>query len=98
VRLAANSVEQLRSILKQLQQQQGLADSDTKLQVKQCSEDVEAFIAKLAELCISPSDTRGRRIWKHVKAVLNEKDLDRMHLVLTGYSAALGLRLIVLQR
>ena len=98
VRLAANSVHQLRSVLQQLQQQQCLTDSDSELYLRQCAEDVAGFVAKVNKLQASPTESRKEKLWKRVKAALSEKDLENMHKILTSHSAALGLRLILLQR
>jgi hypothetical protein len=85
VRLAANSVSQLRSILKRLQHQQSLTDSDGEAQLKQCADDVEVIANKLALLQISPYEKRSGKIWKHIRAALNEKDIDRMNRVIGGH-------------
>ncbi|KAI5468095.1 hypothetical protein BGZ63DRAFT_372941 [Mariannaea sp. PMI_226] len=98
IRLAANSVDQLRSILTEIQQKQCLNDPDGRLLLKKCAEDVGSVAAKLAKLRITPTESRGGKMWKRIKAALSESDLDHMRQVLSGHSAALGLRLIVLQR
>jgi len=98
VQVTAHSVSQLRSILQQLQRQQSLTDLDGKAQLKQCADDVEAIANKLVRLQISPFEKRSGKIWKCIKAALNEKDLDRMNRIIGSHSTALSLRLIVQQR
>ena len=99
VRLAANNVNQLRSILERLQHQQSLTDlDDDEAHLRQCADDVEVIANKLMRLQISPYEKRSGKIWKRIKAALNEKDLDRMNIVIASHSTALNLRLIVQQR
>lgn len=48
------------------------------IQIQKCSDDLGAFASKLIKFEALETDSRARKLWKRPKAVLSEKDLERM--------------------
>ncbi|KAI0017674.1 hypothetical protein F4780DRAFT_574805 [Xylariomycetidae sp. FL0641] len=61
--------------------------------LQNCTEDVSVYAERLKDFTISPADRRGGRLWKRVKAVLNERDLNQMRIILSGHVDKLSLLL-----
>ncbi|KAK3896944.1 hypothetical protein C8A05DRAFT_39508, partial [Staphylotrichum tortipilum] len=97
VRRAVDTVSMLQWALKQLAQcgqTSGIAlPAGIEDQLKMCSANLSAYASTLAKLQALDTDSRGRRAWKRVKAVLDEKELGRMTEVLAAHSSALSLTL-----
>ncbi len=90
VRRTAQTIFTLQYALEQLAQGQQVPQG-LESQVKACSDDLAAFSTTLGKLQTLPADGRGRRAWKRVKAVLDEKTLDNMVAIMAAHSSALGL-------
>ncbi|KAK3898027.1 hypothetical protein C8A05DRAFT_38399, partial [Staphylotrichum tortipilum] len=97
VRRTAETVSMLQSALEQLakwQQESGAALPQVlEGQVKACSNNLEAYAFTLGKLQALDTDGRGRRAWKRARAVLDEKQLDKMIVTMAAHSSALGLSL-----
>lgn len=97
VRRTAETVSMLQWALEQLAQHgeasrvplaEGIKD-----QLRICSENLEAYASKLAKLLALDTDGRGRRVWKRIKAVLDEKELDKMTEIMAAHASTLNLSL-----
>jgi hypothetical protein len=97
VRRAAESVSVVQWALEQLAQFHSAGGAalpqGLEAHVKTCSVNLAAFASTLGKLRSLDTDSRGRRVWKRVKAVLNEKDLDKMAATMAAHSSALSLSL-----
>ena len=95
------TLSSLQDLLKLLQQFTGCTDqfylvADLEDSVDRCAQDLKAFEHQLAKL--SPSaDNRAVRIWKNVKATLQEKDLERMSALIQRHVTALSLQLQIIE-
>lgn len=101
VQRAAAAVYGLLSTLQQLARCRALDEFDSKAleeRLLTCVDDLESFAGKLKGLTIEESEKRCGRYWKRLKAVYNEKALDKMGAVVAGHTAALNLQLSALQR
>lgn len=91
----ASAVALLQGALKQLSQIPNLQElvgfEALDLEVRKCSDFLKSFVSKLGKLQIFSTDTGCRVAWKRVKAVLDEKDLDRMAGTISAHFAALSL-------
>lgn len=101
VQRLADEVAQLQSILERLSQIQTTPIDDTastnlRSLVSKCVADITAFEAKLQRLGLSADDRRIGRLWRRLKAVVSEKDLERMRDVVRAYMLALNVSLSLL--
>ena len=105
IKNAPQTIQQMTSNLRDLsnllQQLMGYSDSlylaaDLPELVGKCAENLKRFEGKLEKLS-SPTDNRVGRLWKNVKATLQEKDLDRMSAVLQQHVAVLSLQMNLLE-
>lgn len=103
VQRLASTLQGLLGTLEQLSKSKAFTESDSGLDlveiewlVKRCSEDMISFDGKLKRL--GTSSTRGLgNVWKKVKIVLQEKDLEHMWTVVQGHFDILGARLSLFQ-
>ena len=84
-----------------LQQLNGFGDdpylaSELPHLISKCAEYMAEFEAKLCKL-YSSDDKRAARLWKNVKATLQEKELDRMSTLLDQDVVALSLQLNIIK-
>ncbi|KAK3902849.1 hypothetical protein C8A05DRAFT_33423 [Staphylotrichum tortipilum] len=97
VQCTAETVSMLQWALEQLaqcQQTSGAAlPQRIEDQVKTCSHNLATFASTLGKLQTLDTDGRGRRVWKRVKAVFDEKELDKMTRIMAAHSSALSLSL-----
>lgn len=101
VQHAATAVYGLLSTLEQLAKCRALDESSSqglKVRLLKCVDDLEYFDDKLRGLTIKDSEKRCGQYWKRIKALYNEKALDKIGSVIAGHTAALNLELSVLQR
>ncbi|KAL8823587.1 MAG: hypothetical protein Q9191_005720 [Dirinaria sp. TL-2023a] len=64
--------------------------------VKKCAENLNEFQGKLTKLS-SPTDNGAERLWKNVKALLQEKNLDRMSALLQQHVTILSLQMQIIE-
>lgn len=105
IRSGPKTVQQIVSTLKDLsdllQQLTGYTDrfylaADLEETVSKCARDLEAFKGDLAKL--STTDTnRAVRLWKNVKVILQERDLERISARIQQHIIALSLRMQVIE-
>lgn len=86
----------LESLSKVLQQLNGFGDdlclsSELPQLISGCARYMGEFEAKVSKLH-SPKDKKGARLWKNVKATLQEKELDRMTALLHPHFMVLSLQ------
>lgn len=97
VRRTANTVSMLQWALEQLAQSQQTSGAvfprGIEEQVKTCSDNLAAFASTLGKLQSLDTDGRGRRVWKRVKAVIDEKELDKMTGTMAAHASTLNLSL-----
>ena len=91
----------LQDLLKLLQQLTGCPDqfylaADLEGSVNKCVQDLRASEHQLVKLC-PWADSRAVRFWNHVKAALQEKDLERMFAMIQRHIAALSLQLQIIE-
>ena len=91
----------LQDLLKLLLQLTGCLDqfylaADLEGSVNKCVQDLRASEHQLAKLC-PWADSRAVRFWNHVKAALQEKDLERMSAMIQRHIAALSLQLQIIE-
>ncbi len=99
VRDLGHDVEQLQSILDRLSQCQAILQNDQSLTVltRRCSDDILLYVSRLQKMQISPTEQRTGRIWKKLRAVISEKDLDAMRFSIHGHVSSLSLLLSIMQ-
>lgn len=106
VKNAPQTIQQMTSNLHDLsdilQQLLGYGDnlylaSELPELVRKCVENMKIFETKLGKLT-SSKDNRMGRLWKNVKATLQEKDLDRMSTHLQQHLTMLSLQVNLLER
>lgn len=105
IRSGPKTVQQIVSTLKDLsdllQQLTGYTDrfylaADLEETVSKCARDLEAFKGDLAKL--STTDTnRAVRLWKNVKVILQERDLEMISARIQQHIIALSLRMQVIE-
>ncbi len=97
VRRAAASASMLQQVLEQLAQclqASGVGFArDIETMIRECSNNLAAFAAKLVKLEILDTDGRGRQAWKRVKTVLNENEIEKRTKLMVTHSSILGLSL-----
>lgn len=101
VRQTAIAIYGLLSVLEQLSKCRALDESGSEAlrdRLLKCVDDLESFDGRLKGLIIEEAEKRCGRYWKRLKAVYNEKALDKMRAVVVGHTAALNLHLATLQR
>ncbi|KAK0512253.1 hypothetical protein JMJ35_005381 [Cladonia borealis] len=91
----------LQDLLKLLQQLKGSTDQlylavDLEGSVSKCVQDLKASEDQLAKLC-PRVDSKAVRLWNHVKAALQEKDLERMSAMIQRHVASLSLQLQIIE-
>ena len=92
----------LRSLSKVLQQLLGCSDSlylaqELPVLVKECAVNLKGFEEKLAKLT-SPTNNSAEKLWKNIRAMLQEKDLDRMSALLQQHFSILSLQMQIIER
>ena len=98
VKQAALALLDLSSALEQLQ---GRVDGgqfsewDLDFLLRRCHYDLELFKLKIQNLRPQSADTRSRLLWKSVKAVIQEKDLQHIHKNVQHYITMLTLQINV---
>ena len=98
LRHLTSNLHELSNILQQLNGFGGdlfLASELPRL-ISKCAEYMGEFEAKLCKLC-SPDDKKAARLWKNVKAMLQENELDRMSALLHQDFIALSLQLDIIK-
>ena len=105
IRSGPKTVQQIVSTVKDLsdllQQLTGYTDrfylaADLEETIIKCARDLEAFKGDLAKL--STTDTnRAVRLWKNVKVILKERDLEMMSARIQQHIIALSLRMQVIE-
>ena len=105
IRSGPRTVQRMVSIVKDLldllQQLTGYTDrfylaADLEETVSKCARDLEAFKDDLAKL--SKTDTnKAVRLWKNVKVILKERDLEMMSARIQQHILALSLRMQVIE-
>lgn len=95
----SHDVEQLQSILGRLAQCRAILQDDQSLAVltRRCSDDISLFVCRLQKMQISPTEQRTGKIWKKLRAVMSEKDLDAMRFSIHGHVSSLSLQLSIVQ-
>lgn len=95
----SHDIEQLQSILGRLAQCQAILQDDQSLTVltRRCSDDISLFVCRLRKMQISPTEQCTGKIWKKLRAVMSEKDLDAMRFSIHGHVTSLGLQLSIVQ-
>ncbi|KAH7120621.1 hypothetical protein EDB81DRAFT_814489 [Dactylonectria macrodidyma] len=96
----SNEVEQLQKLLETISTLpiQNTPDvADLARYVRDCVTDVAAFKLRLELLTVSEANSRSGRLWRRVKASVNEKDLWQMQRVICGHVGMLNGRLTTLQ-
>ncbi|VUC25257.1 unnamed protein product, partial [Clonostachys rosea] len=92
--LTISSVKILQGALEQLAHRlaasRQLPPVEFQIQVKKCADDLGAFASKLRKFVIQETDSRARKLWKRFKAVLGEKDFERMTEVVGAYASTLN--------
>ncbi|KAK4164342.1 hypothetical protein QBC43DRAFT_288937 [Cladorrhinum sp. PSN259] len=94
---AASAVEMLQGALLALSHSlspsltRGFAGQTLEGFTKRCSENLQAFASKLAKIQFADTDSRSRKRWKRVKALINEKDLQKITSSVATYSSTLEL-------
>ena len=105
IRSGPKTVQQIVSIVKDLsdllQQLTGYTDrfylaADLEETVSKCARDLEAFKDDLAKLSKTDSN-RAVRLWKNVKVILKERDLEMMSARIQQHILALSLRMQVIE-
>ncbi|KAI1011900.1 hypothetical protein LB503_004280 [Fusarium chuoi] len=89
IRLLADEISQLRSILHRLNELNGLA--------KKCKDDLSALNSRLESFDVATSDGRRGRLWRNLKLSFSEKDLDQIRHVVRGHVQHLTVRLNLIQ-
>jgi hypothetical protein len=102
VRRAEKTVAMLEETLKQLGQCHAVIEAtpaqDIGARIKDCSDDMAAYVSLLRKLQLLHTDSPSRRAWKRFRTVFNEKDLDRMTTVVGTHASTLGLWLASQER
>ncbi|EWG54109.1 hypothetical protein FVEG_12403 [Fusarium verticillioides 7600] len=98
----SDEVSQLQSILQRILQvvssTAGPADrSKLEQMVKKCRDDLLGFEAKLRQLDVAGADGRRGQLWRKFKICFEEKDLDRIRLVIGRHVQLLTLYLGTMQ-
>lgn len=91
----------LHNLSNVLQQLNGFGDdlqlaSELPQLVAGCAKYMREFEAKVSKLC-SPKDKKVARLWKNVKATLQEDELDRMSTLLQQHFAVLSLQISIIK-
>lgn len=104
VQQLASTLQGLEGTLEQLSRSRAFTESDSGLDlveieklVKRCSEDMTSFDGKLKRLQISSSTRELGNVWKRIKIMLQEKDLEHMWTVVHGHFDILGGQLSLFQ-
>ena len=105
IRSGPKTVQQMVSTVKDLsgllQQLTGYTDrfylaADLEETVSKCARDLEAFKGDLAKL--STTDTnKAVRLWKNIKVILKERDLEMMSARIQQHIIALSLRIQIIE-
>ncbi|KAK6082095.1 ankyrin repeat protein [Seiridium cupressi] len=100
VRAVASQVEQLHSIVEQLQNQKSSDGLDlaTEIHLEQDAAVIQQLAGKLSRLQIYPAEKRTGVMWKRVKAALDEKELNKASAVIENCVTILTMQLLVGQR
>lgn len=64
--------------------------------VKKCAENLREFQEKLIKLS-SPTDNSAEKLWKNAKALLQEKNLNRMSALLQQHVTILSLQMAIIE-
>ena len=105
IRSGPKTVQQIVSTVKDLsdllQQLTGYTDrfyltADLAETVGKCTRDLEAFKGDLAKLSMTDTN-RAVRLWKNVKVILKERDLETMSARIQQHVLALSLRMQVIE-
>ncbi|CAG9989207.1 unnamed protein product [Clonostachys byssicola] len=95
VGITLSNVKILQWALKQLAHRMTtggqLPPIEFQIQIQNFSQDLGAFASKLTKFEALETDSRARKLWKRLKAVLSEKDLERMTEAVGVYSSSLNL-------
>ena len=91
----------LRNLSNVLQQLNGFGDdlylaSELPQLIAACAQYMREFEVKVSKLC-SPKDKTVSKIWKNIKATLQEDELDRMSALLQQHFALLSLQMSVIK-
>lgn len=93
-----SSLQDLSNLLKQLR---GFTDrlylaADLRGLVAKCAADLKEFEEKLAKLS-PPANNKPVRLWKNIKATLQERDLVKMSGLIQRHIAALSLQIQIIE-
>ncbi|KAK1759805.1 hypothetical protein QBC47DRAFT_116439 [Echria macrotheca] len=97
---AADNAIRLHSVLRQLSQSSaGLDDANLALraQLRRCSGDLDDFAAAITALHIGSGERRHVVLWKSLRVLLAEKDIEEMDRIISHHISTLSLHLNVLQ-
>lgn len=102
IRLLADEISQLRSILHRLNEVSFVSINDIdKSQLnglaKKCKDDLSALNSRLESFDVATSDGRRGRLWRNLKLSFSEKDLDQIRHVVRGHVQHLTVRLNLIQ-
>jgi hypothetical protein len=102
IKSLTNEVAQLQSILERLSHiQTGPANNADSIYlaglVTRCATDVTSFESRLQRLDLSTDDRRIGRLWRRLKGIVNEKELEHIRDNIHAHMLALNLSLGILQ-